>query len=138
MNSPWSSILIITADSCGGWRKCRLPKVTFNPEMGIQVSFCDKDAFGTHDFIEPSILPLFEWTKVQIAQETTCGQIIHRVIINGVEKYRKEVHSARKITNLNLNIASSYFPIPERGYMKGLSIQIKEETKPERISHRDL
>ena len=133
---PWTSVLIITADSCGGWRQCRLPKVTFNPEMGINVNFCDKDAFGLHDFRDPSILPLFEWTKVQIAQETECGQIVHRVIINGVEKYKKEVEEARKITNLDLNLASSYFPKPERGYIKGLTIQIKEEN--ERIFHREL
>ena len=134
---PRANIFSIMADSCGGHRRCKWD-VKFNPEMGLYVSFRDMDEFGRHGFSDTLILPHFAWTNVQLSQETECGQIVHRVIINGVEKYRKEVESARKITNLNLNIASSYFPIPERGYMKGLSIQIKEETKPERISHRDL
>ena len=80
-NLLWGNLLQITSDSCGDYRKCCNAAVQFNPEMGIRVRFCDTDAYEQHDFVDPSILPLFEWTKVQMAQETECGQIVHRVII---------------------------------------------------------
>ena len=139
-NGPWSNVLYITADSCGGIHKCRVPAVLFNPEMGIRVILFDKDEFERHEFVDPSILPNFEWTTIQISQESECGQIVQRVTINGVEKYRKEVESARRITNLKVYASGPWSAdIPERGYMKGLSIQIREDPKlHQRISHRDL
>ena len=137
-DGPWSNLLLVTADSCGGMDKCRIPYVLFNPEMGIRVILFDKDEFERHEFVDPSILPLFEWTRIQISQESECGQIVQRVTINGVEKCRKEVESARRMTNLKVYASGPWSAnIAERGYMKGLSIQIREELH-QRISHRDL
>jgi len=125
-NGPWSNVLYITADSCGGIHKCRVPNVLFNPEMGVKVILYDKGEFEQHEFHDPSILPHFEWTKIEISQEIECDQIIHQVTINGVEKYRKEVEGARRIRNLKVYASALWGAlIQERGYMKGLSIQIR-------------
>ena len=106
-----------------------------------KVILYDEGEFERHEFHDPSILPHFEWTKIEISQEIECeDQIIHRVTINGMEKYRKEVESARRVRNLKVYASALWHAtIREWGYMKGLSIQIREDPKlHQRISHRDL
>ena len=140
VNNRFGFPLGITSKSCGGISICGIPQAFFNPVQGLRLQFKDTDRFGKHEFEDPTILPLFDWTKVQLSQETGCGKIVHRVMINGMEKYRKEFSSARIFTNLEVYASGPYSAdIPNRGYIKGLSVQIREEPKlQQRITQRDL
>ena len=119
-------------------------QVAFNPNDGLRVAFNDKGGFGSKKFSDQSIGPLLVWTKVEMSQVIECGQVVHRVNINGVKKYREENNAgkaARILTNLDVytsGLESGWYNPPERGFIKGLSIEIREEPKPLRISRNDL
>ena len=106
--------------------------------------FKDLDGFGYKKFEDSTIGPLLEWTKVEMSQVIECGQVVHRVSINGVKKYREESNAeknARRLTNLDVYTSGTkagWYNPPERGFIKGLSIEIREEPKPQKISRKDL
>ena len=125
---------------CGAQHQCSF-RAFYHPNEGLKVEFNDKGGFGSKSFSDPTIGPLLEWTKVEMSQVIECGQVVHRVSINGVKKYREEINAgktARILTNLDVYTASTGFNVPERGFIKGLSIKIREEPKPLKISRKDL
>ena len=143
------NIFMITGDSCDmecciSNKKCTF-QMNYNPGNRMTYNFKDPDGFGYKTLFKyATIGPLLEWTKVEMSQVIECGLVVHRVSINGVKKYREESNAeknARRLTNLDVYTSGTkaglYNP-PERGFIKGLSIEIREEPKPLRISRNDL
>ena len=126
-----------------------LPAVYYDLDLGIKVRIQDEAESGMLvNWIDKSIEPLHEWTKIQISQESECGEIIHRVVINGirvtngVKERSNKVHTKRSkngrmMTNLDVFASDRLEPrIPDRGIVRGLSIQTRKD--PERISNGNL
>ena len=127
----WLNVLHVTSDSCGGPTLCRVPAVFFNPidGNGIYVQW-RHDSFGPH-YIWDLDWSLSDWTKVEISQELEGNEVVCKVNINGVEKFREKNMVARKLTNLDVYASDPWhLADPALGHVRDLLIQIKEDPKP--------
>ena len=127
----YGNVLFMTVD--GSWEMHSVyatPAVFFDPKMGLAVKVKYKSGHYWTSNLKILEKQENEWTDIKISQERLKGKFIYKVFIDGIEVVQRENERPMPFRNVKVFAGAPGKPVFD-GWMKMLSIKVKESVQPE-------
>ena len=131
----YGNVLFMTVD--GSWEThsgYATPAVFFDPKMGLVFGSSVKVKYKLGHYWTSNLKILEkeknEWTDIKISQELLNGKFIYKVFIDGIEVVQRENERPMPFRNVKVFAGAPSKPVFD-GWMKMLSIKVKESVQPE-------